>query len=97
LHVNVHTAAAQAIVAFATSGHFVLQAPQWFTLVNGSTHSAPQATGACGVQPFVHWNVAAEGVHFEASGPHAALHAPQLVAFDRSASHPSALFALQSA
>ncbi|WP_214676664.1 hypothetical protein, partial [Escherichia coli] len=60
-------------------------------------HSAPQLSGAAGVQPFVHWNVGPLGAHRGAAGPQTALHAPQLVDFERSTSQPSAAFLLQSA
>jgi hypothetical protein len=96
LHVKEQVAAAHATVAFATTGHFTLHPPQLFTLVFGSTHSAPQARGAPAVQPLVHWNVGPEGAQSGAAAPQTALHAPQLVAFERSTSQPSALFALQS-
>lgn len=97
LHVNVQTPAAQPVVALATSGHLMLQPPQWFVLESGSTQSAPQARGAAGVQPFVHWKPAPAGAHSGAAAPQTALHAPQLVAFDRSVSQPSPPLPLQSA
>jgi hypothetical protein len=65
-------------------------------LESGSTHSAPQFSGAPGVQPFVHWNVGPLGAQRGAAAPHFALHAPQLVAFEKSVSQPSPAFALQS-
>jgi hypothetical protein len=97
LHVNAHTPPLQSAVAFATAGHLLLQPPQSFGDVLGSTHSAPQATGAMGVQPFVHWKEGPAGAHNGAAAAHAALHAPQVPAFERSTSQPSVLFALQSA
>lgn len=66
-------------------------------LVSGSTHSAPQLSGAAGAQPLVHWKVGPEGVQNGEAAPHTALHVPQLVAFDRSFSQPSPAVALQSA
>ena len=96
LQVNVHAPEAQVLVELATKGHFTLQPPQWFELVMGSTHSAPQLSGAPGVQPFVHWKVAADGAQSGLAAPHTALQVPQLVAFDRSVSQPSAGSALQS-
>ena len=98
LHVKLHVpGGGHAAVPFVTTGHELLQLPQWFVLVFGSTHSAPQLSGAEGVQPFVHWKFGPLGAHSGAAAPHVALHAPQLVAFDRSVSQPSAVFALQSA
>jgi hypothetical protein len=97
LHVVLHTPSVQAVIAFATSEHVLLQPPQWFVLVIGSTHSAPHLTGAAGAQPFVHWNVAPAGAQSGAIEPQTDLHAPQLVGFERSLSQPSAAFALQSA
>jgi hypothetical protein len=96
LQVNVHAPAVQALVELATTGHLMLQPPQWFVLVTGSTHSAPQFRGAPGVQPFVHWNVGPEGAHSGEAAPQTALQAPQLAAFERSVSHPSPGVALQS-
>ena len=97
LQVNVQVAAAHAIVALVTGGHLTLQPPQLLTLVWGSTHSAPQFRGAIGVHPFVHWNEPPAGAHSGFAAAHTALQAPQLVAFERSASQPSALLPLQSA
>ena len=97
LHVKLHLAAAHAAVPFVTAGQAVMQLPQWLVLVFGSTHSAPQRSGEAGVQPFVHWKLGPFGEHCGAAAPHVALHAPQLVAFDRSVSQPSTAFALQSA
>ena len=96
LHVKPHAPAVQAFVAFATTGHFTLQAPQLSVLVFGSTHSAPQLTGAIGVQPFVHWNDGPDGAQSGAAAAHFALHVPQLVALERSISQPSVELALQS-
>jgi hypothetical protein len=96
LHVNPHVAVVHAMVAFATTGHFALHAPQLSVLVIGSTHSAPQFSGAIGVHPFVHWNEGPEGAHSGFAAAHMALHVPQLVAFERSVSQPSAGFELQS-
>ena len=89
-------AALHAIVAFATTGHTMLQPPQLLGLVCGSTHSAPQATGAPAVHPFVHWNEGPEGAQSGAAAAHTALQVPQVVAFERSTSQPSTLLALQS-
>jgi hypothetical protein len=97
LQVNVHALATHSVVPFATSGHALLQAPQWFSLVVASTHSAPQRRGAFGGQPVVHANVVPMGAHAGAVGGQTALHAPQLVGFERSTSHPFAGFLSQSA
>jgi hypothetical protein len=97
LHVKPHLPAAHAIVALATAGQATSHVPQCVALVFGSTHSAPHLSGAAGVQPFVHWNVPPLGEHCGAAAPQAVLHAPQVVAFERSASQPSVPFALQSA
>jgi hypothetical protein len=97
LQVNVQTPRAQSTEAFITGGHFRLQPPQLFALVRGSTHSPPHRRGAAGAQPFVHWNDPPTGVQSGAVTPQIALQAPQLVAFDRSISQPSAGFMLQSA
>jgi hypothetical protein len=96
LHAKLHVPAVHAVVALSTTGHARLQPPQWFALVRGSTHSAPQLSGAAGVHPFVHWNVGPVGVHIGVGAAQAVLHAPQLVDFDRSVSQPSAAMALQS-
>jgi hypothetical protein len=95
--VNVHAPAAHFSVPLGTAGHLTLHPPQWFTLVSGSTHSAPHASGAPAVQPFEHWKVGPMGAHIFAVAGQTALHAPQLVACERSTSQPSAGFALQSA
>ena len=92
-----HAAALHAIVAFATTGHLMLQPPQLFGLVWGSTHSAPHATGAPGVHPFVHWNEGPAGAQSGAAAAHTELQVPQVVAVERSTSQPSTLLALQSA
>jgi len=97
LHVNWHALSSHAIVAFATTGHRVLQPPQWLVLVTRSTQSFPHLTGASGVQPFVHWKPGPAGAQSGAATAHTALHAPQLVGFERSVSQPSAGFVLQSA
>ena len=94
---KLHAPAAQAIVAFATTGHAVLQPPQWFVLVIRSTQSFPHFTGASAVQPFVHWKVGPAGAQSGAATAHCALHAPQLAGFERSVSQPSAGSPLQFA
>ena len=97
LHVKLQVAALHAAVPLAGTGHALLQVLQWVADVWGSAHSAPQRSGADGVQPVVHWKFGPFGAQSGAAGPHFALHAPQLVAFDRSVSQPSAALALQSA
>jgi hypothetical protein len=97
LHVYVHWPAVQALLLFATVGQAMLQPPQWFSLVAGSTHSAPQRRGAVVGQPVVHANEAPLGAQTGAVAGQTALHAPQLVAFERSASQPFAGFLSQSA
>ena len=87
----------QLVVAFATTGHLTLQPPQWLMLVWGSTHSAPHWSGAPGVHALLHWNEGPSGAQRAAAAPHAALQLPQVAAFDRSVSQPSAAFALQFA
>ena len=96
LHVKEHCAVVHALVAFATTGHLALHPPQLSTLVIGSTHWAPQFSGAAGVHPLVHWNDWPAGAQSGAAAAHAALQAPQLLGFDRSVSQPSAAVALQS-
>ena len=97
LQVNPHTPVVHVVVEFATSGHFWLQPPQWFVLDNGSMHSGPHASGAIGVQPFVHWNDAPAGAQSGFAAPQTALQDPQVVAFERSVSQPSPGVVLQSA
>ena len=97
LHVNAHWPALHALVLLATTGQAMLQPPQWFSLVAGSTHSAPQSSGALAGQPVVHANAAPLGAQTGAVAGQTALHAPQLVAFERSPSQPFAGFLSQSA
>jgi hypothetical protein len=97
LHEKLHVEAVHAAVPFVGTGHTLVQVPQWFAVLVGSTHSAPQSRGAVPVQPVVHWKFAPFGAQSGAAAPHFALHAPQLVAFERSVSQPSAAVALQSA
>jgi hypothetical protein len=97
VHVKVQTLASHAIVASFTAGHARLQAPQCITFEVGSTHSSPQSRGAAAVQPVVHSKVPPIGAQKGATGPQHALHAPQVGAFERSTSQPSAGCALQSA
>ena len=97
LQVALHTPRVHALIAFATSAHFLPQPPQWFVLVSGSTHSVPQLSGAPAVQPFVHWNVGPAGAHSGAAAAQTELHVPQLVASERSTSQPSPATSLQSA
>ncbi len=97
LHVKLQTPAVHSAVPSVTTGHAVLQLPQWFVLVLGSTHSAPQFSGATGVQPLVHWKFGPFGAQSGAAAAHFALQAPQLVARERSVSQPSVDVALQSA
>ena len=66
-------------------------------VVAGSTHSAPQFSGALAGHPFVHWKPGPMGAQNGAAAAHTELHAPQLVASERSFSQPSAGDALQSA
>jgi hypothetical protein len=94
---NVQVPFVQAASAWSTSGHFALQALQWLTLVSVETHSFPQSVGASGAQPVEHWKPAPAGAHTGVAAGHTALHAPQLVAFDRSTSQPSTGSWLQSA
>jgi hypothetical protein len=96
LHVYEHLPPTHSLVALATAGHAALQAPQWFSLVAGSTHSAPQRSGAVAGQPVVHAKLAPLGAHTGAVAGQTALQAPQLVAFERSASQPFAGFLSQS-
>jgi len=97
LHVKLQVAALHAAVPLVGTGHALLQVPQWVGDVWGSAHSAPQRSGAEGVQPVEHWKLGPVGAQSGAAGPHFALHAPQLVAFERSISQPSLAVALQSA
>jgi hypothetical protein len=84
-------------VAFATSGQIVLHPPQWVTLVCKSTHCVPQRVGAWAVQPVAQTNPAPCGAHSGVLAGHTALHAPQWEGTERSVSHPSSAFWLQSA
>ena len=70
---NAQTPALHCEVEFATTGHLTLQPPQWFVLVFGSTHAFPQLSGAAGVQPLVHWNVAATATQSGFAAPQTAL------------------------
>jgi hypothetical protein len=97
LQVKPQTPTWHVVVPLATSGHFTAQPPQCDVLVSGSTQSGPQRSGAAGEQPFVHMNVPPDGAQFGAAAGHGALHAPHEAAFERSVSHPSEPFALQSA
>ena len=97
LHANAHAPPVQLDVALATTAHLRLQPPQWLTLVWGSTHSAPHWSGADGVHALLHWNEGPSGAQSAAAAPHVALQLPQVAAFDRSVSQPSADFALQFA
>jgi hypothetical protein len=94
--VNVHWPAVHSLVPFATAGQATLHPPQWFSLVAGSTHSAPQRSGAIGGQPVVQANVVPLGAHTGVAGGQTALHAPQLAAFERSTSQPFAGSSSQS-
>ncbi len=97
LHVKPQMPRSHVATALSTAGHFRPQTPQFAMLVSGSTQSFPQRSGAAGEHPFVHANDAPDGAQNGIAGGHPVLHAPQLVAFERSVSHPSAAFALQSA
>ena len=96
LHVKPHTPPEQAAVPFATTGQAMLQELQLLVLVLGSTQVSPHLSGAAGVQPFVHWKLAPTGAQSGEPIPQLALQAPQLVAFERSVSQPSAATWLQS-
>jgi hypothetical protein len=97
LHVKLQVAALHAAVPLVGTGHAPLHVPQWVADVWGSAHSAPQRSGAEGVQPVEHWKFGPVGAQRGAAAPHFALQAPQLVAFERSVSQPSVAVALQSA
>jgi hypothetical protein len=96
-HEYVHWPAVHSLAPFAMTGQATLQAPQWFSLVPGSTHSAPQRRGAFAGHPVVQPNVAPVGAQTGAVAGQTALHAPQLVAFERSTSQPFAGSLSQSA
>ena len=79
-------------------GHAFGQLPQCVTVELKSTHWLPQSVGAWPEQPFVQAKPPLElGAQFGAPDPHAALHAPQWVACERSVSQPSSGLPLQSA
>ncbi len=96
LQVEPHTSAAHVATAFAGTGQIAQAGPHAVGSV-GTTHLSPHFTGAAGVHPFVHWNEGPAGAQSGAAAVHAVPHAPQVSALERSLSHPSAPFALQSA
>ena len=87
----------QVAVEFATTGHLMLQPPQWFVLVFGSTHALLQSSGAEGVQPLVHEKPEPTAEQSGVATPQTALQAPHVSGLERSTSQPSADTPLQFA
>lgn len=97
LHVKWQLLCVHDTCPLSTLGHALPHCPQFPTLVVRFTHCVPQSVGACGWQPLTHANPPDVGAHNGAAAPQTELQLPQWDACDRSVSHPSAAFWLQSA
>jgi hypothetical protein len=98
MHVNPQTPSVHTRIAFGRSGHAKKHVPQWSTAVAVSTQLPAQSTGAAAPQALVQIRAPLSGCmpHRGVGSAQATPHPPQLVGLDRSVSHPSAAFPLQS-